>query len=197
MKFYRFQFWQQSWSASSVHASSKPGRAGCKERACSRGHARLFNWRMRLPDSRFFIYSTSVFASHFFFIIKDIFFYLFFFCNKQHILVWKFRLNEICIQWIKTSPAPIFLLCGVDGFRCRPVVPGCIGYAMEHPDFGRSVNPISIRGTDYAQLITTGTPGFSDLLTALRWGLREWVGGGVASDCPPQLMHYIRPIFLF
>ena len=28
---------------SSVHASYKPGRAGCKERACSRGHARLFN----------------------------------------------------------------------------------------------------------------------------------------------------------
>ena len=51
----------------------------------------------------------------------------------------------------------------------RPVVPGCAGCAMAHPDFGRSVNPISIRGTDYAQLTTTGTPGFSDLLTALLW----------------------------
>ena len=38
---------------------------------------------------------------------------------------------------------------------------------MAHPDFGRSVNPISTRGTDYAHLITTGTPGFSDLPTAL------------------------------
>ena len=37
-------------------------------------------------------------------------------------------------------------------------------------DFGRSVNPISTRGTDYAHLITTGTPVFSDLPTAL---LRE------------------------
>ena len=27
--------------------------------------------------------------------------------------------------------------------KCRPVVPGC---AMAHPDFGRSVNPISTRG---------------------------------------------------
>ena len=35
-------------------------------------------------------------------------------------------------------------------------------------DFGRSVKPISTRGTDYAHLITTGTPGFSDLPTALR-----------------------------
>ena len=25
---------------------------------------------------------------------------------------------------------------------------------MAHPDFGRSVNPISTRGTDYADLIT-------------------------------------------
>ena len=31
-----------------------------------------------------------------------------------------------------------------------------------------SVNPISIRGTDYAHLITTGIPGFSDLPTALQ-----------------------------
>ena len=28
----------------------------------------------------------------------------------------------------------------------RPVVPGCAGCAMAHPDFGRSVNPISTRG---------------------------------------------------
>ena len=38
---------------------------------------------------------------------------------------------------------------------------------MAPPDFGRSVNPISTRGTDYSHLITTGTLGFSDLPTAL------------------------------
>ena len=48
----------------------------------------------------------------------------------------------------------------------RPVVPGC---AMAHPDFGRSVNPISTRGTDYAHIIDTGTPGFSDLPTTLEY----------------------------
>ena len=42
------------------------------------------------------------------------------------------------------------------------------GGAMAPPDFVRSVNPISTRGTDYAHLITTGTPGFSDLPTALQ-----------------------------
>ena len=54
--------------------------------------------------------------------------------------------------------------------RSRGVVPGGAGGAMEPPDFGRSVNPISTRGTDNAHLITTGTPGFSDLPTALRSG---------------------------
>ena len=39
---------------------------------------------------------------------------------------------------------------------------------MASPDFGGSVNPISTGGTDYAHLITTGTPGFSDLPTALQ-----------------------------
>ena len=29
---------------------------------------------------------------------------------------------------------------------CRPVVPGCARCARAHPDFGRSVNPISTRG---------------------------------------------------
>ena len=48
-------------------------------------------------------------------------------------------------------------------FSIRGVVPG----GVAHPDFGRSVNPISTRGTDYAHLITTGIPGFSDLPTAL------------------------------
>ena len=38
---------------------------------------------------------------------------------------------------------------------------------MAYPEFGRSVNPILTRGTNYAHLITTGTPGFSDPPTAL------------------------------
>ena len=49
----------------------------------------------------------------------------------------------------------------------RGVVPGGAGGAMAPPDFGRSVNPISTRGTDYAHLITTDTPGFLALPTAL------------------------------
>ena len=43
-------------------------------------------------------------------------------------------------------------------------------YTMAPPNFSRLDNPISTKqqgGTDYAQLIITGTPGFSDLLTAL------------------------------
>ena len=54
----------------------------------------------------------------------------------------------------------------------RPVVPGVAEGAMAPPVFGRSVNPISTRGTDYTHLITTGTPGFSDLPTALSTRLK-------------------------
>ena len=52
---------------------------------------------------------------------------------------------------------------------------------MAPPDFGRSVNPISTRGTDYAHLITTGTHGFSDLLTALMVGNFPYTG--IPADC--------------
>ena len=55
----------------------------------------------------------------------------------------------------------------------RGVVPGGAGGAMAPPDFSKSVNPISTRETDYAHLITTGTPGFSDLPTALHLGYRK------------------------
>ena len=51
----------------------------------------------------------------------------------------------------------------------RGVDPGGAGGAMAPPDFGRSVKPFSTKGTDYAHLITIGTPGFSDLPTALMY----------------------------
>ena len=73
---------------------------------------------------------------------------------------------------------------------CRPLgCRGCHGMAVAPPDFGRSVNPISTRWTDYVHLITIDTPGFSDPPTALgyfhstlRWdgllrGYRELLDG--------------------
>ena len=46
--------------------------------------------------------------------------------------------------------------------------PLCAGGAMVPPNFGRSVNPISTRGGGRLYLPNnTGTPGFSDLSTAL------------------------------
>ena len=47
------------------------------------------------------------------------------------------------------------------------LVLGDAGDAMAPLDFGKPVNPISNRGTDYAHLITTGTSSFLDLPTAL------------------------------
>ena len=48
--------------------------------------------------------------------------------------------------------------------RFRPVVPGCAGHTQILADQLTLFQP---GGTDCAHLITTGTPGFSDLPTAL------------------------------
>ena len=53
-------------------------------------------------------------------------------------------------------------------YNTRPVVvPGGAGGAMASPDFARSVNPISTKGDRLCPPNNTGTPGFSDLPTAL------------------------------
>ena len=46
--------------------------------------------------------------------------------------------------------------------------PGVAGGATASPDFGRSVDPISTKGGRLCPANNTGTPGFSDLPTALR-----------------------------
>ena len=58
-----------------------------------------------------------------------------------------------------------------EGRKVRGVVPWGAGGAMAPTDFGRSVNPISTRGDKLylsTYLITTGTPAFSCLPTALK-----------------------------
>ena len=44
---------------------------------------------------------------------------------------------------------------------------GWAGWALAHPEFGSSVNPITTRGADYAQRITASPPGFENLAAAL------------------------------
>jgi hypothetical protein len=63
---------------------------------------------------------------------------------------------------------------GVTCYDIRPVVPGGAGGAMAPPDFGRSVNPISINGDRLWPPNNTGTPGFSDLPTALDMTYGPW-----------------------
>ena len=36
------------------------------------------------------------------------------------------------------------------------------GWALAHPEFGSSVNPITTRGADYAHHITASPPGFEN-----------------------------------
>ena len=46
---------------------------------------------------------------------------------------------------------------------------GWAGWALAHPDFGSSVNPITTSGADYAQRITASPPGFENLTAALEY----------------------------
>ena len=39
---------------------------------------------------------------------------------------------------------------------------GWAGWALAHPEFGSSVNPITTRGADYAHHITASPPGFEN-----------------------------------
>ena len=58
-------------------------------------------------------------------------------------------------------------LCCMLYWSSRPVVPGGARGAMASPDFGRSVKPNSTKGGRLCSPNNTGTPGFSDLPTAL------------------------------
>ena len=47
------------------------------------------------------------------------------------------------------------------------VASGWAGWALAHPEFGSSVNPITTRGADYAHHITASPPGFENPAAAL------------------------------
>ena len=51
--------------------------------------------------------------------------------------------RKFAITWLRIAHGHFW---GSVTWTSRPVVPGCAGCAMAHPDFGRSVNPISTRG---------------------------------------------------
>ena len=53
--------------------------------------------------------------------------------------------------------------------QCKPVVSGGAGGATQI--LADQLTLFLTGGTDYAHLITTGTPGFSDLTTALKSGI--------------------------
>ena len=46
---------------------------------------------------------------------------------------------------------------------------GWAGWALAHPEFGSSVNPITTRGADYAHHITASPPGFENPAAALQF----------------------------
>ena len=49
----------------------------------------------------------------------------------------------------------------------RDAASGWAGWALAHPEFGSSVNPITTRGADYTQHITASPPGFENPAASL------------------------------
>ena len=50
---------------------------------------------------------------------------------------------------------------------CSDAASGWAEWALAHPEFGSSVNPITTRGADYARHITASPPGFEDPAASL------------------------------
>ena len=50
---------------------------------------------------------------------------------------------------------------------CSAAAGGWAGWALAHPEFGSSVNPITTRGTDYDLHITASPPGFENPVASL------------------------------
>ena len=46
---------------------------------------------------------------------------------------------------------------------------GWAGWALAHPEFGSSVNPITTRGADYAHHTTASPPEFENPAASLSW----------------------------
>ena len=50
---------------------------------------------------------------------------------------------------------------------CSDAASGWAGWALAHPEFVSSVNPITTRGADYAHHITASPPGFENRAASL------------------------------
>ena len=71
---------------------------------------------------------------------------------------------------------PILLICNNKQKEYEKLVKfsdaasGWAGWALAHPEFGSSVNPITTRGADYAHHITASLPGYENPAASLILG---------------------------
>ena len=50
---------------------------------------------------------------------------------------------------------------------CSDAASGWARWALAHPEFGSSVNPITTRGADYAHPITASPPGYENPVASM------------------------------
>ena len=67
-------------------------------------------------------------------------------------------------------------------------------WALAHPEFGSSVNPITTRGADYAHHITASPPGFENPAAALLYTIKIKYWNASGSGFPPSLIPALQNI---
>ena len=79
------------------------------------------------------------------------------------------RANSTETQKVRLSEFTRFEFCQYVfvWFMSSAAASGWAGWALAHPEFGSSVNPITTKGVDYAHHITASPPGFENPAAAL------------------------------
>ena len=80
----------------------------------------------------------------------------------------KIKISRLVIHSVKILCSPALTSIIGTQVQFSDTVSGWAGWALAHPEFGASVNPIPTKGADYAHRITDCPPGLENLMASLR-----------------------------
>ena len=128
---------------------------------------RLFTWIVGHVNSAIDPTITGIFGGNFQYFWRNLVFFFTFWLLFGCLGAW-------IVDWIGFNP--IILIVISQNFRilskkyesyCSGAASRWAGWALAHPGFGSSVNPITTRGADYAHHITASPSGFENPAAAL------------------------------
>ena len=96
---------------------------------------------------------------------------LIFFCRYAHIMI-QGHMIYFCCTIVKLCELKFQPSAHLSTNHSSAAASGWAGWALAHPEFGSSVNPITTRGGDYAHHITASPPGFENPAASLRYDFK-------------------------